>query len=124
MLQSVHTMAQGAQHAVLAIIHATAVNQDGRSSSLTAPNGPSQQHVIRSALKASGLEAHHFNAMQLHGTGTVTSLVTALRIFAVDQQTHTDLCGDDCCAMTLELQSSTECDTKQPCRLTLKFALM
>ena len=27
----------------LAVVHATAVNQDGRSSSLTAPNGPSQQ---------------------------------------------------------------------------------
>ncbi|EEH59320.1 uncharacterized protein MICPUCDRAFT_13836, partial [Micromonas pusilla CCMP1545] len=29
---------------------ASAVNQDGRSSSLTAPNGPSQQRVIRSCL--------------------------------------------------------------------------
>ena len=55
---------------VLALVHATAVNQDGRSSSLTAPNGPSQQGVIRQALQASALEPHQLHALQLHGTGT------------------------------------------------------
>ena len=54
---------------MLAFIHATAVNQDGRSSSLTAPNGPSQQGVIRQALQASALEPHQMQALQLHGTG-------------------------------------------------------
>ena len=55
---------------VLTLVHATAVNQDGRSSSLTAPNGPSQQGVIRQALQASALEPHQLHDMQLHGTGT------------------------------------------------------
>lgn len=55
--------------APLAFMHATAVNQDGRSSSLTAPNGPSQQGVIRQALQASGLEPYQLHALQLHGTG-------------------------------------------------------
>lgn len=55
--------------AVVAFMHATAVNQDGRSSSLTAPNGPSQQGVIRQALQAAALEPHQMHALQLHGTG-------------------------------------------------------
>ena len=59
----------GNSPAVLAFMHATAVNQDGRSSSLTAPNGPSQQGVIRQALQASALEPHQMHALQLHGTG-------------------------------------------------------
>ncbi|DBA84018.1 TPA: hypothetical protein ACH3X1_006502 [Trebouxia sp. C0004] len=65
-----HNSAQGDGQAVLAFMHATAVNQDGRSSSLTAPNGPSQQGVIRQALQASALKPAHMHALQLHGTGT------------------------------------------------------
>ena len=38
----------GRNNSVGALLHSSAVNQDGRSSSLTAPNGPSQQ-VINSA---------------------------------------------------------------------------
>ena len=55
-------------------MHATAVNQDGRSSSLTAPNGPSQQGVIRQALQASALGPHQMHALQLHGTGMQLTL--------------------------------------------------
>ena len=67
-----HNRTQEDGQAVLAYMHATAVNQDGRSSSLTAPNGPSQQGVIRQALQASALEPAHMHALQLHGTGTIT----------------------------------------------------
>ena len=59
---------------VLAFMHATAVNQDGRSSSLTAPNGPSQQGVIRQALQASALGPHQMHALQLHGKGMQLTL--------------------------------------------------
>ena len=72
MLQSMHSMDSdglGRHNSVVAVMHATAVNQDGRSSSLTAPNGPSQQQAIRAALAASGLQPHQLNALQLHGTG-------------------------------------------------------
>lgn len=37
-----------------AIIVATAVNQDGRSSGLTAPNGPAQTRLIAGATASSG----------------------------------------------------------------------
>lgn len=39
---------------VLALVHSTVVNQDGRSSSLTAPNGPSQSALVTSALQNIG----------------------------------------------------------------------
>jgi acyl transferase domain-containing protein len=53
-----------------AVLAATAVNQDGRSSSLTAPNGPSQQAVIRAALADGGLLPQAMGLLEMHGTGT------------------------------------------------------
>ena len=37
----------------LLVLHGTAVNQDGRSSSLTAPKGPAQQQCIQESLQLS-----------------------------------------------------------------------
>jgi len=54
----------------LAMLTATAVNQDGRSSSLTAPNGPAQQVVIRAAITSAGVMADSVSGLQMHGTGT------------------------------------------------------
>ena len=38
----------------LAMLSATATNQDGRSSGLTAPNGPSQSALIATAMRSAG----------------------------------------------------------------------
>ena len=42
----------------LAVLKASATNQDGRSSSLTAPNGPSQAALIRTAMSLAGDPLH------------------------------------------------------------------
>ena len=51
------------------LLLATAVNQDGRSSSLTAPNGPAQQALVRAALAGARLPAARVGILQMHGTG-------------------------------------------------------
>jgi acyl transferase domain-containing protein len=62
--------ASGAAAGSLAVLVASAVNQDGRSSSLTAPNGPAQQEVLRAALADGGLILHSILGLSMHGTGT------------------------------------------------------
>jgi len=54
----------------VAVLGATAINQDGRSSSLTAPNGPAQQEVIRASLVSGGISPSNMSGVELHGTGT------------------------------------------------------
>ncbi|MYM88533.1 hypothetical protein GTP91_15285, partial [Rugamonas sp. FT82W] len=55
---------------VLAVLRASAVNQDGRSASLTAPNGAAQRKVIAAALADGGLAPGDVDYVEAHGTGT------------------------------------------------------
>jgi hypothetical protein len=54
----------------LAVVRASAVNQDGQSSGLTAPNGPSQTKLVLNALRQGGLAAAALRFVAVHGTGT------------------------------------------------------
>ena len=55
---------------VIAIVRATAINQDGRSSGVTAPNGTAQVMVLRDALDAGRVDADQVGYVEAHGTGT------------------------------------------------------
>ncbi|MFA1550264.1 SDR family NAD(P)-dependent oxidoreductase [Actinomadura chokoriensis] len=61
-------LAQGDR--VLAVIHGSAVNHDGRSSGVTVPNAAAQQAVIRAALDDAGLTPDRLAYVEAHGTGT------------------------------------------------------
>lgn len=55
---------------ILAVIRASAVNQDGPSSGLTVPNGVSQEALIRQTLRKARLEPSDVDYVEAHGTGT------------------------------------------------------
>ncbi|MFJ3793112.1 type I polyketide synthase [Kitasatospora sp. NPDC090091] len=55
---------------VLAVIRASAVNQDGRSSGLTAPNGAAQRELFRRTLAAGDVDPGELGYIETHGAGT------------------------------------------------------
>ena len=64
------TQALRDQDRVLAVIKASAIEQDGKTNGLHAPNGLSQQAVIRKALYRAQVDAADINYVEAHGTGT------------------------------------------------------
>lgn len=64
------TDAQRDGDTVLAVIRASAVNQDGRTSGITAPNARSQQAVIRAALQQARWSPDRIDYIEAHGTAT------------------------------------------------------
>ena len=64
---------------VLALVAASAANQDGRSAGLMAPSEAAQEAVARAALAAAGLDGRDVQAIEAHGTGTPVGDPTELR---------------------------------------------
>lgn len=55
---------------ILAVIKASAVNNDGKSAGLTVPNGKSQEEVMLKALSQTDLKSNDISYIEAHGTGT------------------------------------------------------
>ena len=55
---------------ILALIRATATNQDGRSNGISAPNAAAQTAVIRTALARAGITPDELDYIEAHGAGT------------------------------------------------------
>ena len=53
-----------------AVIHATAVNQNGKPASVTQPSSDAQRRLISDALEKAGLSADDLGYVEAHGTGT------------------------------------------------------
>lgn len=57
-------------HPVLAVIHATVVNQDGRTNGITVPSNESQQAMLSQAIRSAGVSPDMIQYIEAHGTGT------------------------------------------------------
>jgi acyl transferase domain-containing protein/acyl-CoA synthetase (AMP-forming)/AMP-acid ligase II/SAM-dependent methyltransferase/acyl carrier protein len=55
---------------ILALVEATAINQDGRSNGITAPNGARQVELIRRVQQLAGRAPGDITYIETHGTGT------------------------------------------------------
>ncbi|WP_166296271.1 type I polyketide synthase [Photorhabdus tasmaniensis] len=55
---------------ILAVIHGSAANQDGRTSTITQPSSTAQQQVICTACIQAGISPEEIDYIEAHGTGT------------------------------------------------------
>ncbi len=55
---------------IYAVIRATAVNQDGQTSTITVPSADAQSALLRQALRDAGLQPEDVTFVESHGTGT------------------------------------------------------
>lgn len=58
------------QDRIYALIHATTVNQDGRTNGMSVPNGESQKAMLREVYHKAGVSPGDVQYVEAHGTGT------------------------------------------------------
>jgi acyl transferase domain-containing protein len=60
------SQAQAQGDKILAVIHGSVVNQDGRSSGLTVPNGIAQENLIRQAIANAKVQPQQVSYVEAH----------------------------------------------------------
>lgn len=64
------SQAQADNDLIYAVVYGSSVNQDGKSNGLTAPNIHAQKALLKSAVKAAGIQPQDIFYVEAHGTGT------------------------------------------------------
>lgn len=67
---------------VRAVIRATGVNQDGRTSGIAFPSQEAQERLVRSVYDASGMSPQDVDYVEAHGTGTIAGDATETKSIA------------------------------------------
>ncbi|MBF0106002.1 MAG: thioester reductase domain-containing protein [Deltaproteobacteria bacterium] len=68
---------------IYALIHASGVNNDGRSNGLMAPNGKAQEELLRAVYGRAGIAPERIAYIEAHGTGT--ALGDPIEVGAIDR---------------------------------------
>lgn len=55
---------------IYAVIHSTALNQDGKTNGITTPNAVSQKDLLKKIYEQSGIDINQLDYIEAHGTGT------------------------------------------------------
>jgi acyl transferase domain-containing protein/NADPH:quinone reductase-like Zn-dependent oxidoreductase len=55
---------------ILALVHSTGVNQDGRTNGITVPSGEAQEALMREVCAQAGIDPRKVAYVEAHGTGT------------------------------------------------------
>ncbi|WP_460444054.1 beta-ketoacyl synthase N-terminal-like domain-containing protein, partial [Amycolatopsis cihanbeyliensis] len=81
---------------VLAVLEASAVNNDGRTMGYTTPNGRAQRQLVDAALRRGGIDPRGIGYVEAHGTGTMIGDPIELQALTETFRQHTtdrQFCG-------------------------------
>ncbi|MGA6163599.1 beta-ketoacyl synthase N-terminal-like domain-containing protein [Amycolatopsis magusensis] len=78
---------------VLAVLSASAVNNDGRTMGYTTPSGRAQRALIQSALDSAGVDPRAVGYVETHGTGTMIGDPIELQALTAAYREHTAEAG-------------------------------
>lgn len=75
---------------ILAVVRATAANQDGHTPNITMPSGDAQEALYRTTLAAAGVDPSSIGMVEAHGTGTPVGdpieYTSLSKVYAIDNK--------------------------------------
>src|SRR3712207_1695058 len=80
---------------IYAVVHGTAVNQDGRTTGISLPNRAAQETMLRDVYRQAGIAPQHVQYVEAHGTGTPVG--DPIELNAIGAVLGSDRRGQDTC---------------------------